>query len=167
MFLSRWSNSNAVFLLWKQFFLGWVLRLFTGGALHFSTFHDSVGRRAAENHHVTGPPQQAFSRRVIHHCNDGLHTGFRCPWDVVCERAGELDLETGDVADGETEHASEEHYAPKAHVSDTVETVDTTELSEEEHERQEEEAGVDVVVVGQFPDVTVHWWHHLLGVDGI
>ena len=39
-------------------------------------------------------------------------------------------------------------------------------LPEEDHQRDEEGAGVDIVVEGQRPDVAVNCRHHLLGENG-
>lgn len=83
------------------------------------------------------------------------------------EWTGKLDLEARDVADGETEHSPERHHAPEPEVSEAAEAGETAQLSKTNEQREEQEGGIDVVVVGQFPDVSVHCWHHLLGVDGV
>ncbi len=83
------------------------------------------------------------------------------------ERTGKLDLETCDVANGETKHSSESHHTPKPEVGEAAEAGDAAKFSEHKDERDEEDAGVNVVVVGQFPDVSLHCWHHLLRVNGI
>lgn len=83
------------------------------------------------------------------------------------ERAGELDLEARDVADGKAKHSTERHHPPKAQISQVAEVGYFGRLPKHENEREEEDAGVDVVVERQFPDAPLHCRHHLLGVDGI
>lgn len=83
------------------------------------------------------------------------------------KRAGIFDLKACDVADGKTKHSSERHHAPEAKVSEAAEADDTAQLSKHDEEWEEQEGGINVVVVRQFPDVSIHSWHHLLGVDGI
>lgn len=151
----------------QQLLLRRVLGLSVGGLLHFQTFDPGVGRGAAEHHHVARPPQQAFAGRVEDHRNDGLRARLGRARHVVRQRAGELDLQARDVADGETEHPAERHHAPELEVGGAGEGDEAAQVSGHDDEREEEDAGVDVVVVGQFPDVSVHRWHHLLGVDGV
>lgn len=83
------------------------------------------------------------------------------------EWTGVLDLETCDIANGKTKHASKCHNAPKPKISEAAEIIKMAQLSKHKDERDEEDTGIDVVVVGEFPDVSVHCWHHLLGIDGI
>lgn len=85
----------------------------------------------------------------------------------MSERARELDLEAGDVTDGEAEDPTHGHHSPKLKVSQPVESGQLAQLPEHEDERDEEEARVDVVVVGQLPDASIHSRHHFLSVDGI
>ena len=42
-----------------------------------------------------------------------------------------------------------------------LETENDRDLPEEDHQRDEEGAGVDIVIEGQRPDVAVHSRHHL------
>lgn len=83
------------------------------------------------------------------------------------ERAGILDLEARDVTDGETEHASDGHHGPEPEVGEEAEVNEATQIPENKEKRQEQDRGVDVVVVRQSPDVAVHCWHNLLCEDGI
>lgn len=92
---------------------------------------------------------------------------FCRPWNVVRQRTGILDLESCDVANGKTKHSSECHHTPKPEFSEAAEVGKMTQLSKHKNEWKEEDTGIDVVVVGQFPDVSIHCWHHLLSVDGI
>lgn len=138
-----------------------------GGLLHLQALDPGVGRRADEHHHVARPPQRALAGRVVHHRDDGLRARLRRARHVVRERAGELDLQAGDVADGEAEHTAERHHAPEPEVAEAAEGGQAAQVPGDDDERQEEDAGVDVVVVGQLPDVSVHRRHHLLGEDGV
>lgn len=83
------------------------------------------------------------------------------------EWTSKLDLQTRDVANGKTEHSPQRHHAPKPNISDSAEVAELAQLSEHQDERDEEDAGIYIVVEGQFPDVSIHCWHHLLGVDGV
>lgn len=85
----------------------------------------------------------------------------------MCERTGVFDLKACDVTDGETEHASERHHGPEPQVGEETEVNEATQVPENKEERQEQDGGVDVVVVRQCPDVAFHCWHHLLCKDGI
>lgn len=135
--------------------------------LHLQTFDPRVGRRAAEDHQVADPPQRALGGSAVHHGDDRLGAGLGRTRHVVRERAGVLDLEPRDVADGEAKHPPQRHHAPEAQVSEAAEAADAAHLPEDDEKREEEERGVDIVVEGQLPDVAVHRWHHLLGVDGV
>lgn len=129
-------NCRVAFLLRvQQFLCGRVLGLFRGRFLHFPTSDPRVGRRATENQHVTGPPQQGFAGAVGHHGDDGLRTGLCRPRHVVCERAGVLDLEARDVTDGETEHASDGHHGPEPEVEEEAEVNEATQIPENKEER--------------------------------
>lgn len=166
--MSPWLNCHVAFLFFiKQFFLCRVLGLFRGCFLHFSTSDPGVGRRATKNEHVTGPPEHGFTGAVEHHGDDGLRAGLRRPRHVVRERAGVFDLKACDVTDGETEHASERHHGPEPQVGEEAEVNEATQVPENKEERQEQDGGIDVVVVRQSPDVVFHCWHHLLCEDGI
>ena len=58
--------------------------------------------------------------------------------------------------------AANSHEEPEVRVCQVVEAGDDGQLSEHQHQRDEEGAGVDVVVEGEGPDVALHRGHHLL-----
>ena len=59
------------------------------------------------------------------------------------------------------EDAANSHEEPEVCVRQVVEAGDDGQLSEHQHQRDEEGAGVDVVVEGEGPDVALHRGHHL------
>lgn len=161
-------NCHVAFIFFlKQFFFCRVLGLFRRRFLHFFTSDPGVGRRSTKNEHVTGPPEQGFSGAVEHHGDDGLCAGLRRPRHVVCERTGVFDLKACDVTDGETEHASERHHGPEPQVGEETEVNEATQIPKNKEKRQEQDGGVDVVVVRQSPNVAFYCWHHLLCEDSI
>lgn len=163
----RLNRGVAWLLITQQHLFCRFLGLLGGGFLHFSTSDPGVGRRAAEDQHVAGPPERGFTGAVVHHGDDRLSARLRRPRHVVRERAGVLDLEARDVADGETEHAAERHHGPEPEVEELAEVNEAIQVPENEEERQEQDGRVDVVVERQCPDVAVHRWHHLLCEDGV
>ena len=78
-----------------------------------------------------------------------------------------LDLQSGDVADGEAEKSGGRHRNPKSEAEDFRVVVDRGRLAEDDHERDEEEDRVDVVVKGEEPDAVVHFRQDSLDVDGV
>lgn len=135
--------------------------------LHLHAFDPGVGRRPTKDHQVTSPPQETFTGLVIDHSDDRLSAGLGRPRHVVRQRTRELDLEARHVADGETEHATQRHHAPERGVTQTAEMDEVADLAEDEDEWEEEDAGVDVVVEGELPDVSIYRRHDPLGEDGV
>ena len=98
---------------------------------------------------------------------------------------GHLDLETSHIANSKPsmgrkslkdglvglkdllpKDATDSHQEPEVVAVQLIKVGHHRQLSEEDHEREEESAGVDIVVEGEGPDVAIHSWHHFLGVDG-
>ena len=47
-----------------------------------------------------------------------------------------------------------------------LEAGNDRDLPEEDHQREKEGAGINIIVEGQRPDVAVNCGHHLLGENG-
>ena len=64
-------------------------------------------------------------------------------------------METNNITHGETKNTSDFHWEPKLHAPQQWEFTKSFNLTRENDQRNEDQAGVQVIVVGQFPNVTV------------
>ena len=78
-----------------------------------------------------------------------------------------LDLEARDVANSASKHTTDSHQDPEIHGEKAVKVKDNRDLAHDDHERDEQEHGVDIVVEGQEPDVVVHHRQDSFDVDRI
>ena len=67
----------------------------------------------------------------------------------------DLDLQASYVADGKAKDAADSHEGPEVAAVQVLEVDDDRHLAEDDHEGDKEDAGVDVVVKGQRPDVAL------------
>lgn len=78
-----------------------------------------------------------------------------------------LNLQSCDVANCKTAQASDGHEEPKVAVRQFRVIDNFAELVVDQDERQEQERRVEIVVVGQQPDLLAHHRQHLLRLDRV
>jgi hypothetical protein len=78
-----------------------------------------------------------------------------------------LDLEADNVTHHESKSASNSHRNPELCRVEEGEIGKGAELASNDHKRNENQAGVDVVVISQLPDIIVNLWQDFLGVNGV
>ena len=62
--------------------------------------------------------------------------------------------------------SSNGHQEPEVDTGQILEVEHSGNLTKYDHEGQEEDAGIDIVVEGESPDVAVNYWEDFLGEDG-
>lgn len=85
----------------------------------------------------------------------------------MSERGGVLDLCSGGERDGDAEKTGAAEEEPVVEGAGEGRSEDDGDLSREKDEGEEEEAGVDVVVQGDFPGVVIDQGELLLDEDGV
>jgi len=78
-----------------------------------------------------------------------------------------LDLEAYNVAHCETECASNGHRNPELRGVEEGEVGKGAELASNDHEGNEDQTCVDVVVISQLPDIVVNLWQDFFGENGV
>ena len=72
-----------------------------------------------------------------------------------------------DVTDGKSKESGQRHRNPKIQTKQFGIVDDDGQLAEDDHHRDEEDDGVDVVIEGEKPDAVVHLRKDTLDVDSI
>jgi hypothetical protein len=74
-----------------------------------------------------------------------------------------LDLEASDVSNGKAEDAAQRHEEPEVGAGLVFEAGNDGQLPEDQHQGEEENTRVHIVVKGQGPDVVLkrRWFHWL------
>ncbi len=103
----------------------------------------------------------------MHDRQHGLCAGFGCAGHIVRQRTGELDLKSRHVTDGKAKDSTQNHHPPKMEMCQSVKLQHTFQFAKNENKWNKKYTGVEVVVVGQLPDISIHHRHHFLCVDGI
>lgn len=78
-----------------------------------------------------------------------------------------LDLPTRHIAHYESEEARQEHHRPETKRQQVFEIWDDAEFAIKQHQRYEDEEGVQVVVHGEAPNGIANTGQRLFRVDGI
>lgn len=115
--------------------------------VHLDLTDASVGGAAEEDDPVGDPPKERLHLTVPLGGQDRLGARLGSARDVVSERRGDLDLESGDVADGEAKDSTGHHHHPESNVSETRVGDEDRDLATDQHQREKEQTGVDVVVI--------------------
>lgn len=123
--------------------------------LHFLLADSSVGSAPEKHHPVGDPPEEGFHFVVPVRGEHRLGARLRRTGDVVRQRGGHLDLEPRDVADREAEHAPRHHHEPERDAVEAGVREDGRQLAGQQHERKEEEARVQVVVIAEQPNALI------------
>lgn len=92
--------------------------------------------------------------------NTALHKlGDRCP--------SHLNLQASDVGDSHAEHTTHYHHEPEKAGVDGRVVVDDRDLAKDQHQWEEQEASIKIVVHLQTPQVGLDDRQVLLGEDGV
>ena len=76
-------------------------------------------------------------------------------------------MQSGDIAYSKPEKSGGRHRDPKSEAKNLGIVVDDGRLAEDNHEGNEEENRVDVVVKGEQPNAVVHFRQDPFDVDGV
>lgn len=76
-------------------------------------------------------------------------------------------MQSGDIADSKPEKSGGRHRDPKSEAKNLGIVVDDGRLAKDDHEGNEEENCVDVVVKGEQPNAVVHFRQDPFDVDGV
>lgn len=115
--------------------------------------------------------------------NSLLVTYFGCAADVVGQWAGHTNLQHRDQSNRNTlrveseqgilaiklltKEACKRHHGPVERLGDLLRSKDLRYFSKQHHNRDEQDAGIGVVVASQSPHVSIQQRQNLLNVDGI
>ena len=149
------------------FHVGLRLLIFSCDSVHVLLSYVCVDCRSPEHHGVTTPPEGGLYLLEVRHRQDGLGARLGGAADVVRERARNLDLESRDETDRKTENAAYRHNRPEMQAAEMLEAADDRDLAKTEHERQEEDDGIEIVVEHEPRDVILHSRKYLFREYGI
>ncbi len=124
-------------------------------ALHFLLADASVGGAAEKDDPIGDPPKERFHFAVPIGCQHCLSARFRRAGDVVRQRWRHLNLKARHIADGKAKHASSYHHGPKSRVAESGECLQRGQLSIQEHQWQEKDACIQIIVEAEEPNALV------------